>query len=76
MKIQAKHQQTIMDISLMHGGELGKTFEIAEKNGYPLDSILDTHTVEVPDFGNSTERELSKFLQVQQTCYTAYPEPV
>ncbi|MDW8348365.1 MAG: His/Gly/Thr/Pro-type tRNA ligase C-terminal domain-containing protein [Bacteroidia bacterium] len=45
MKIQVKHQQTIMDISLMHGGDLGKKFEIAEKNGYPLDSILDTHTV-------------------------------
>lgn len=75
MNIQIKHSQTLMDAALMYGGSLEKTFRIAELNHYPLESVLDNHTVIVPDFANSTEKELSKFLQVQASCYTAYPEP-
>jgi hypothetical protein len=75
MNVQVKHSQTLTDIALMYGGGLEKTFQIAELNHYPLESILDNHVIEVPDFANSAEKELSKFLQVQATCYTAYPEP-
>lgn len=75
MNVQIKHSQTSMDIALMSGGGLEKTFRIAELNNYTLDSVLDNRSIEVPDFTNSAEKELSKFLQVQATCYTAYPEP-
>jgi hypothetical protein len=74
MQIQLKNQQTLMDVSLMHGGGLEKVFEIAHANNYPLDSILDTHTVTIPDFTASTEKELSDFLQYHNTTYTAHPD--
>lgn len=73
MKITLKNQQTLLDVALMYGGDITKVFQIAESNSYPIDSILDNHTVEVPDFSNSTQSELSKFLQYQNTVYTTYP---
>jgi len=75
MQIQLKkNQQTLMDVSLIHGGNLEKVFEIARANNFPLDSILDAHTVVVPDFATSAEKELATFLQYHNTTYTAYPE--